>query len=165
MKRTLLHLASLAAMTAMLAAHPAAAQDVAIVNARIIVGNGKVIDSGTLIVHGGKIASVSAGTADTGKMQTIDAHGMTAMPGYIDAHKHINSGPNEKAPSRFGTTSKAAKSTGRASFRRAGCRPRSRAPSRSRVGAAGSATSRRTRLAPASGNWRPWGSSGPVRSR
>src|SRR5581483_7320877 len=28
---------------------------------------------------------------------TIDANGMTAMPGFIDAHKHINTGPNERA--------------------------------------------------------------------
>src|SRR6185503_9044397 len=26
-----------------------------------------------------------------------DAKGMTAMPGFIDAHRHINTGPNEKA--------------------------------------------------------------------
>jgi imidazolonepropionase-like amidohydrolase len=29
-------------------------------------------------------------------VQTIDAHGMTAMPGFIDGHRHINTGPNEK---------------------------------------------------------------------
>ena len=28
----------------------------------------------------------------------IDADGMSAMPGFIDAHKHINTGPNEKEP-------------------------------------------------------------------
>src|SRR5204862_4813140 len=36
-----------------------------------------------------------APSAVSGK--TIDAKGMTAMPGLIDAHRHINSGPNEKA--------------------------------------------------------------------
>ena len=30
-------------------------------------------------------------------LRTIDAKGMTAMPGFIDAHRHINTGPNEKA--------------------------------------------------------------------
>ena len=29
-------------------------------------------------------------------VQTIDVHGMTAMPGFIDAHRHVNTGPNEK---------------------------------------------------------------------
>jgi imidazolonepropionase-like amidohydrolase len=74
-----------------------AAQDVAITNARIIVGNGTVVPSGTIIVRGGKIVSASAGTANTQGLKVIDAKGMSAMPGYIDAHKHINTGPNEKA--------------------------------------------------------------------
>ena len=76
---------------------PAGAQNIAITNARIIVGNGTVINSGTLIVRDGKIASVSAGAANTQGLQVIDAKGMTAMPGYIDGHRHINTGPNEKA--------------------------------------------------------------------
>ena len=29
-------------------------------------------------------------------VQTIDARGMTAMPGFIDGHRHVNTGPNEK---------------------------------------------------------------------
>ena len=72
------------------------AQDVAITNARIIVGNGTVINSGTLIVRGGKIVSAGPGTANTQGLKIIDAKGMSAMPGYIDAHRHINTGPNEK---------------------------------------------------------------------
>ena len=47
----------------LIASNPAAAQDVAITNARIIVGSGQVIDSGTIVVRGGKIASVGAGAA------------------------------------------------------------------------------------------------------
>ena len=73
------------------------AQDVAITNARIIVGNGTVIGSGTVIVRAGKIVSVSAGAANTQGLKTIDAKGMSVMPGFIDAHRHINTGPNEKA--------------------------------------------------------------------
>jgi cytosine/adenosine deaminase-related metal-dependent hydrolase len=67
-----------------------AAQDVAITNARIIVGSGQVIDSGTIIVKGGKIVSVTAGAAPTQGLRIIDAKGMSAMPGFIDGHKHIN---------------------------------------------------------------------------
>jgi imidazolonepropionase-like amidohydrolase len=73
------------------------AQDVAITNARVIVGNGTVIESGTVIVRSGKIVSVSAGSANTQGLKTIDAKGMSAMPGLIDAHRHINTGPDEKA--------------------------------------------------------------------
>ena len=35
-------------------------------------------------------------TADIQNLKIIDANGMSAMPGFIDAHKHINTGPNEK---------------------------------------------------------------------
>ena len=74
----------------------ALAQDVAITNARIIVGNGDVIDSGTIVVRDGRIAEVVAGRAETGDLRTIDAGGMSAMPGFIDAHRHINTGPDER---------------------------------------------------------------------
>ena len=81
----------------LLIAGGAAAQDVAITNARIVVGTGTVIDSGTVIVRGGKIVFVSPGAANTQGLKTIDGKGLTAMPGFIDAHKHVNTGPNEKA--------------------------------------------------------------------
>jgi imidazolonepropionase-like amidohydrolase len=73
------------------------AQDVAITNARIIVGSGQVIDSGTIVVRGGRIVSVSTGAGNTQGLRVIDAKGMSAMPGFIDGHKHINTGPSEKA--------------------------------------------------------------------
>ena len=62
----------------------------AITNARIIVGSGQVIDSGTIVVRGGKIVSVTAGAAPTQGLSVIDAKGMSAMPGFIDGHKHVN---------------------------------------------------------------------------
>src|SRR4029078_9746695 len=66
------------------------AQDVAITNARIIVGSGQVINSGTIIVKGGEIVSVAAGGAPAQGLRVIDAKGMSAMPGVIDGHKHVN---------------------------------------------------------------------------
>jgi imidazolonepropionase-like amidohydrolase len=74
----------------------AAAQDVAITNARIVVGTGQVIESGTIIVRGGTIASVTAGTSPTQGLRVLDAKGMSAMPGFIDSHKHVNDGPDAK---------------------------------------------------------------------
>ena len=85
----------MATLGVVLSASAAAAQDVAITNARIVVGNGQVIDSGTIVVRGGRIVSVSAGAAATQGLRVIDAKGMSAVPGYIDAHKHVNTGPNE----------------------------------------------------------------------
>src|SRR6202043_2409731 len=48
-------------------------------------------------VRAGKIVSVSAAGTGAASGRTIDAKGMTAMPGFIDGHRHINTGPNEKA--------------------------------------------------------------------
>jgi imidazolonepropionase-like amidohydrolase len=81
----------------LLAPSYSAAQDAAITNARIVVGNGTVIERGTIVVRGGQIRSVAAGQGDVAGLRTIDAKGMTAMPGFIDAHRHINTGPDEKA--------------------------------------------------------------------
>jgi imidazolonepropionase-like amidohydrolase len=81
---------------ASLLALPLTAQNVAITNARIIVGNGQVIDSGTIVVRAGRIVSAGAGPATTQGLQTIDAKGMTAMAGFIDGHRHVNTGPQEK---------------------------------------------------------------------
>src|SRR5215475_7961349 len=73
-----------------------AAQDLVITNARVIVGNGDVINQGSILIRSGRIASVSAGPANTSGIQTIDARGMTAMAGFIDGHRHVNTGPDEK---------------------------------------------------------------------
>ena len=66
-----------------------AAQDLAITHVRIIVGNGNVIENGSIVARGGKIISVAAGAPNARGIQTIDAHGMTAVPGFIDAHHHL----------------------------------------------------------------------------
>jgi imidazolonepropionase-like amidohydrolase len=76
---------------------PLAAQDLTITNVRIIGADAAVIERGSIVVRGGKIASVAPGQPSTTSGRTVDAKGMTAMPGFIDAHRHINTGPNEKA--------------------------------------------------------------------
>src|SRR5438874_6906536 len=73
------------------------AQDLTITNARIIGPNGSVIQRGSIVVRAGKIVSVAPGAPGAASGRTIDAKGMTAMPGFIDAHRHINTGPDEKA--------------------------------------------------------------------
>jgi imidazolonepropionase-like amidohydrolase len=75
---------------------PLYAQDVTITNARIIGTNGNVIERGSIVVRAGKIVSVAAGAPTAPAGQIIDAKGMTAMPGFIDGHKHVSSNPNEK---------------------------------------------------------------------
>src|SRR5512134_2649790 len=96
MRTMRLSLASAVASVVLCTAAPAAAQDVAITNARIVVGNGQVINSGTIVVRGGKIVSASAGAAATQGLRVMDEKGMSAVHGFIDAHKHVNTGPQEK---------------------------------------------------------------------
>jgi imidazolonepropionase-like amidohydrolase len=86
-----------ALLIALGAAPLALAQDLAITNVRIVVGDGQVIDAGTIVVTAGRISEVADGEANSRDAMIIDGTGMTAMPGFIDAHRHINTGPNERA--------------------------------------------------------------------
>jgi len=73
-----------------------AAQDLVITNARIVDGTGTAIARGTIVVRGGRIASVASGEVSVEGMPRIDAQGMTVMPGFIDAHRHIMGGNPEQ---------------------------------------------------------------------
>jgi imidazolonepropionase-like amidohydrolase len=79
--------ALLAAGLAFGTAAPLAAQDLTITNAHIVVGNGRVLERGSIVVRGGKIESVAAGAPARTAGQVIDAKGMSAMAGFIDAHR------------------------------------------------------------------------------
>jgi len=73
-----------------------AAQDLTITNVRIIVNDSAVVDRGSIVVRGGRIVSAAAGAPASTAGQTIDGRGMTAIAGYIDGHRHVNTGPNER---------------------------------------------------------------------
>jgi len=60
--------------------------------ARIFVGDGKVIDNGSVLVRDGKIAEIFEGTGPdpkTLKAETVEAAGKTILPGLIDVHVHL----------------------------------------------------------------------------
>src|SRR5213083_2386886 len=94
--KKLITFAGLAFFSALAIASNLSAQDLVITNTRIIVGNGDVINPGSIVIRDGRIVSVSAGPANASGAQMMDARGMTAIPGFIDAHRHVNTGPNEK---------------------------------------------------------------------
>jgi len=73
------------------------AQDLTITNARILDGTGRVIDRGSIVIRGGRIVSVAAGAPTNAAGRRVDAGGKTAMPGLIDAHRHLVTGD----PSRW----------------------------------------------------------------
>ncbi len=61
-------------------------------NARIFVGNGKVIESGAILFRNGKIDRVFEGSspdAKTLKAEDLDGAGKTVLPGLIDVHVHL----------------------------------------------------------------------------
>ena len=73
----------------------AEAQDLVIVNARILDGAGTNIERGSIVVDDGRVVSVAAGTANARGARVLDARGRTVLPGFIDAHRHIMRGDDE----------------------------------------------------------------------
>jgi imidazolonepropionase-like amidohydrolase/ABC-type multidrug transport system permease subunit len=60
--------------------------------ARIFVGDGTVIENGSVLVRGGKIAEVYEGNGPdpkTVKAEVVEAAGKTILPGLIDVHVHL----------------------------------------------------------------------------
>lgn len=63
-------------------------------NARIFVGDGQVIENGSVLIRNGHIEQVFAGAAPDGKSlkaDEIEAAGKTLLPGLIDVHIHLAS--------------------------------------------------------------------------
>lgn len=67
-------------------------QNLLIRDARIFIGDGRVIESGSLLIKGGKIQQVfetAAPDAAELKAEAIEGAGKTVLPGLIDAHVHL----------------------------------------------------------------------------
>ena len=74
------------ALLGTLAAPPLLAQDIAIINARVVVGDGGApIPGGTVVVRGGKVVAAGAGVAVPAGVRTIDAKGGWVTPGLFVA--------------------------------------------------------------------------------
>jgi len=82
-------------------------QDLMITNGRIIDGNGGFIERGVIVISDGRITSMPASPQDITNPVLLDARGMTVMPGFIDAHRHViqaenpNDWLNEEASGRM----------------------------------------------------------------
>lgn len=63
-----------------------AAPPVAIVGARAEIGDGTVVENATIILRDGKIVSITPGGAASEGATVVDAKGLTAYPGFIDAY-------------------------------------------------------------------------------
>ena len=64
----------------------------AFTSARLIVGNGDSIESGTMVVRDGRIESIGSSENVTvpEDASTVDLSGRTVTPGLVNAHGHVN---------------------------------------------------------------------------
>jgi imidazolonepropionase-like amidohydrolase len=98
--------AAIAAMLGMASA--AAAQDVAIRNAKLVIGDGRApIDGGTVVVRGGKIVAAGANVAVPAGVEVVDAAGAWVTPGIVAAFSRVGlvevdavDGTNDRGASR-----------------------------------------------------------------
>ena len=82
---------AVAATIAVLAAfHAPAGAQTAYESARLIVGDGTVIDNGTLVVHGGRIVAAGANVAIPPGVTRVSIAGKTVMPMIIYTHVHLS---------------------------------------------------------------------------
>ncbi|HUA18940.1 MAG TPA: amidohydrolase family protein [Bryobacteraceae bacterium] len=75
--------------------------------ARIFVGDGRVIESGAVLIKNGKIARVYESDAPSAKQlnaEDLEAAGKTLLPGLIDVHVHLSSpGGFSQSPDAYQT--------------------------------------------------------------
>ncbi|MBW8296662.1 MAG: amidohydrolase family protein [Sphingopyxis sp.] len=79
-----------ALVAALALAAPAAAQDIAITNAKLVIGDGSApIEGGTVVVRGGKVVAAGAGVAVPAGVERVDAGGRWVTPGIVAAFSRV----------------------------------------------------------------------------
>lgn len=68
---------------------PAFSATVAIVNGRVVPGEGPVLESGTVLVQDGVITAVGRDVPIPDGVETVDASGRWVLPGFVEAHGHV----------------------------------------------------------------------------
>lgn len=80
----------LVAAAAMSAALPAAAQTVAVTNARLVIGDGSApVDGGTVVVRDGRVVAAGAGVAVPAGIPVVDAGGRWVTPGLFAGFSRV----------------------------------------------------------------------------
>ncbi len=74
-----------------LLAIPLEAQEPTLVveNGRVIIGDGTVLERGTVVVGGDRILSVTEEPVEAPGARRVDASGKTVLPGLVDSHTHF----------------------------------------------------------------------------
>ena len=71
-------------------AFPAEAQVVAFEGARLILGDGRTVENGTLVIDGSRIVQAGAGVTVPAGAARVNSAGKTIMPAIIDTHVHLS---------------------------------------------------------------------------
>ncbi len=67
-----------------------AADSLRIINATVLdVPGAQLLPDQTIVIERGRIISLEGGQASGSNLRVLDAHGLTVMPGLIDAHVHV----------------------------------------------------------------------------
>src|SRR5437879_5954712 len=80
----------LATTVGVLIAGSASAQVTVFEGARMIVGDGRVVDNATLVVDGARIVQAGAGVQAPAGATRVNLAGKTVMPMIIDTHVHLS---------------------------------------------------------------------------
>jgi imidazolonepropionase-like amidohydrolase len=59
-------------------------------NARLVLGNGNVVENGTLVIDGNRIVQAGQGVAVPAGATRVNLAGKTVMPAIIDTHVHLS---------------------------------------------------------------------------
>ncbi len=65
--------------------------------ARVLIGDGREISNGHVLMEGGKIVAVGDGDGDPTGAELVDAKGKVVTPGLIDTHSHLGVYPMPRA--------------------------------------------------------------------
>jgi imidazolonepropionase-like amidohydrolase len=87
----------LALAAAASAEEPSGPQPIALVGGRIVTMAGTPIEGGTVVITGRKVSAVGSGVAIPEGAQQVDVHGMTVLPGLIDALSRLYIYPQDLA--------------------------------------------------------------------
>lgn len=81
---------ALLASAALALSTPAFAQDIAITNARLVIGDGSApVEGGTVVVRGGRVVAAGSGIAIPAGVQSVDAGGKWVTPGLVAGFSRV----------------------------------------------------------------------------
>ena len=64
-------------------------QSLAVTHVRIVTGDGRTVDDGTILIRDGRIVDLGRDVTVPAYVEVLDAAGHVAYPGFIDAHTHL----------------------------------------------------------------------------